>query len=333
MKKVLLGKSQIPLSPITFGAWAIGGWMWGGSEKKDSLRALDACLDHGITSIDTAPIYGFGHSERVVGEAIKGKRDKYEILTKAGMRWENSLGEYFFTTRDNDGKVRDVYKYSGKDSIIAECEDSLKRLGTDYIDLYQIHWPDMTTPIEEPMEAFQILLDQGKIRAAGVSNYSLEQMIKADAAVELSSNQLPYSMVRREIEDDVVPWCLENDCGILAYSPLQRGLLTGKITPEHHFEPGDNRPETPYFKVNNLIMTNKFLDEIKPLAEEKGATLSQLVIAWTLRQPGITVALAGARNEAQVIQNARAAEVVISDEELNMINAKLGALAQELELD
>jgi len=331
MNKVSLGKSKIELSPITFGAWAIGGWMWGGSDKKDSLRALDACLDHGITSIDTAPIYGFGQSESIVGEAMKGKRDQYEILTKAGMRWENSLGEYYFTTKDNEGKIRDVYKYSGKDSIIAECEDSLRRLGTDYIDLYQIHWPDLTTPIEEPMEAFQILLDQGKIRAAGVSNYSLEQLQLAAATIELSSNQLPYSMVRREIEDEIVPWCLDNNCGILAYSPLQRGLLTGKITPGYHFAPGDSRPETPQFKTDNLVLTNKFLEEIRPLAEDKGATLSQLVIAWTLHQPGITVALVGARNEYQVTQNAGAAEVMLSDAELGLINKKLEVLHGDLD--
>ncbi len=333
MKKNPLGKSKLLVSPITFGAWAIGGWMWGGSEKKDSIRALHACLDHGITSIDTAPIYGFGQSEQIVGEAIKGKRDQYEIMTKAGMRWKNTLGEYFFTTTDNDGKQREVYNYSGRDSIIAECEDSLRRLGTDYIDLYQIHYPDITTSIEEPMEAFQTLLDQGKIRAAGVSNYSLDQMKLADGAVLLSSNQLPYSMVRREIEEDIVPWCLENSCGILAYSPLQRGLLTGKITADHSFAPGDTRPDTPHYKRDNLVKINQFLDDIRPLAEEKGATLSQLVIAWTLRQPGITVALVGARNETQVIENAGAASVELSESEVGMINAKLETLKPKLEIE
>jgi aryl-alcohol dehydrogenase-like predicted oxidoreductase len=332
MKKNALGKSKLQLSPITFGAWAIGGWMWGGAEKKDSLRALQACLDYGITSIDTAPIYGFGQSEQIVGEAIKGKRDQYEILTKAGMRWEKSHGEYFFTTQDNHGKRREVYKYSGRDSIIAECEESLKRLGTDYIDLYQIHWPDNTTPIEEPMEAFQMLIDQGKIRAAGVSNYSLDQLKLADAAVFLSSIQVPYSMVRREIEKDVVPWCIENDCGILAYSPLQRGLLTGKITPDYSFSPGDSRPDTPHFKRDNLVKTNLFLDEIRPLAEEREATLSQLVIAWTLRQTGITVALVGARDEAQVKENAGAADVELSAEEVTRINAKLKTLIDQLDV-
>jgi len=330
MEKRALGKSGLLVSPLAFGAWAIGGWMWGGADKKDSLRAIHACLEHGISSLDTAPIYGFGHSEKLVGEAIKGKRDSYEILTKAGMRWEGTKGEYFFTTNDNSGIQRDIYVYSGRESIIAECEESLRNLGTDYIDLYQIHWPDPSTPIEEAMEAFRILMDQGKIRAAGVSNYSVEQMEQASSVVDLSSNQVPYSMVRREIEKDVVPWCLENDCGILAYSPLQRGLLTGKITPDYPFAPGDSRPETPHFKMNNLIQTNKFLDQITPLAREKGATLSQLVIAWTLRQPGITVALVGARTADQVIQNAGALEVQLSDDDVDSINQKLNKLQLEL---
>ena len=331
MEKRALGKSALPVSPIAFGAWAIGGWMWGGADKKDAIRAIHACLDLGVTSLDTAPIYGFGQSEEIVGEAIKGKRDSYEILTKCGMRWEGTKGDYFFTTNDNSGVQRDIHTYSGRDSIIAECEDSLRRLGTDYIDLYQVHWPDSTTPIEEAMEAFHTLLEQGKIRAAGVSNYSVEQMEQASSVVELSSNQVPYSMVRRDIEQDVLPWCMDHDCGILAYSPLQRGLLTGKITPDYPFAPGDNRPETPHFKINNLIRTNKFLDKIRPLAEEKGATLSQLVIAWTLCQPGITVALVGARTEEQVKQNAGALEVQLSADEVNMINQKLEKLKLDLE--
>jgi aryl-alcohol dehydrogenase-like predicted oxidoreductase len=331
MKKRLLGKSALPVSPIVLGAWAIGGWMWGGSRKKDSIRAIHASLELGITSVDTAPIYGFGHSEEVVGEAIKGKRDRYEILTKAGMRWEGTRGEYFFTTNDNSGVQRDIYKYSGRESLIAECEDSLKRLGTDYIDLYQIHWPDHTTPVEEAMEAFRILMEQGKIRAAGVSNYSVEQMQRASTVLDLSSNQVPYSMVRREIEADVVPWCLENNCGILAYSPLQRGLLTGKITPDYPFAPGDNRPETPHFRINNLIRINQFLEKIKPMAREKNCTLSQLVIAWTLCQPGITVALVGARTEEQVRQNAGALKVKIADDELDRINRQLDELDLDLE--
>ncbi len=314
---------------MVLGAWAIGGWMWGGADRKESVKALHACLDHGISSIDTAPIYGFGLSEEVVGEAIKGNRDRYEILTKAGMRWGSNRGVHFFSTRDNEGNTREVYKYSARESVINECEESLRRLGTDYIDLYQIHWPDESTPIGETMEALQYLMDQGKIRAAGVSNYSASQMEEASASIQLSSNQVPFSMVRREIEEVVVPWCLRNECGILAYSPLQRGLLTGKITPEYPFAPGDSRPELPHFKINNLIKTNQFLDSIKPIAEEKGAVISQLVIQWTLQRPGITAALVGARNEAQVAQNAGAASLELSADELERINQAL----ERLELD
>ena len=155
-------------------------------------------------------------------------------------------------------------------------------------------------------------------------------MQKAAGVMELNTNQMPYSRVRREIEDDIVPWCIENDCGILAYSPLQRGLLTGKITLDYPFAPGDSRPELPHFKINNLIKTNQFLDEIRPLAEEKGATLSQLVIQWTLRQPGITVALVGARDEAQVKLNAGALQVALSEADLNFINEKLLTLNLDL---
>ncbi|HER09087.1 MAG TPA: aldo/keto reductase [Bacteroides sp.] len=330
MDKRKLGKSGLEVSPIALGAWAIGGWMWGGSDRKDSMNAIHACLDLGITSIDTAPVYGFGHSEKIVGEAVRGKRDRYEIFTKAGMRWEGTRGAYYFSLEDRDGNLRDIYKYSGKESIIRECEESLTRLGTDYIDLYQIHWPDPTTPIEEPMEAFRLLLEQGKIRAAGVSNYSVEELERATRVVELASNQVPYSMVRREIEHELVPWCIANQCGILAYSPLQRGLLTGKITPDYPFRPGDSRPETPHFRMNNLIKINQFLDAIKPLAKSRNATLSQLVIRWTLQQPGIDAVLVGARDRRQVKENAGAASLLLSEGELRFIEKELDTLHLDL---
>ena len=330
MEKRKLGKSDVDVSILAFGAWAIGGWQWGGADYADSIKAIHASLDLGITSIDTAPVYGFGYSEKVVGDAIKGNRDKYQLLTKFGMRWDTSSGEYFFTTKDSDGNELNLHKYSGKESIISECEASLKRLGTDYIDLYQIHWPDQTTPINETMEAVQRLLEQGKIRAAGVSNYSAEQMKEAAESITLSSNQLPYSMVRREIEEDIVPWCLENDCSILAYSPLQRGLLTGKITPAYPFNQGDSRPETPHFKINNIIKTNTLLDKIRPIAEQKDATLAQLVLKWTTLQPGITVALAGGRNAIQVKENAEAMKLEITDDEMGFINKELSNLDLEI---
>jgi aryl-alcohol dehydrogenase-like predicted oxidoreductase len=329
MKKRKLGKSDVEVSSVAFGAWAIGGWMWGGTDRKESIRAIHACQEHGITTIDTAPIYGFGLSEEIVGEAVRGNRGRYEILTKAGMRWEDTKGVHYFTTRNNEGITKEVYKYSGKESVIRECEESLKRMGIETIDLYQIHWPDESTPVEETMEALQLLMDQGKIRAAGVSNYSVEQISRASGVIDLSSNQVPYSMVRRDIEAQLVPWCVENNCGILAYSPLQRGLLSGKITPETQFSPGDSRPDMPHFRIDNIIKTNQFLDSIKPIADEKGATLSQLVIRWTLERPGISAALVGARNEKQVEENAGAAGVSLSPEETDRINAAL----DELELD
>ncbi|MBD2752065.1 aldo/keto reductase [Spirosoma validum] len=324
-----LGDSDLQISAITFGAWAVGGWMWGGTERKDAINAIKASYDLGVTSIDTAPVYGQGDSEEIVGEAIKGiPRDKVQILTKYGMRWDLTKGDFGFKSQDNAGNPIDVYKYSGKESIIKECEDSLKRLGTDYIDLYQMHWPDKTTPIEESMEAILRLIEQGKIRQAGVSNYTAEQMQRAEKVVKLASNQVPFSMLNQSIDETLVPYCLENSKGILAYSPMERGLLTGKIKPDHQFAEGDHRTNYRFFKRENIIQADNLLDKLKPLANEKNASLSQLVIRWTIEQPGITAALVGARNEEQAIQNAKAINVTLSDDELAFIDQHL----QELEL-
>jgi aryl-alcohol dehydrogenase-like predicted oxidoreductase len=329
MKKVQLGRSDVYVTPVTFGAWAIGGWMWGGADEKDAIEALETSLDLGISSIDTAPVYGFGQSEELVGKAIRGKRDKVEILTKYGLKWQGEQGEFYFDTVHNDGRPVKIYKYASRDSVIAECEDSLRRLNTDFIDLFQIHWPDATTPIDETMEAVERLIEQGKVRAAGVCNYDATLARKANENIRLASDQVPYSMVRRDIEEDLVPWCREENVSILAYSPLQRGLLTGKITEDYEFGEGDNRPDTPYFQSGNISKVNAFLDEIRPIADGKNATLSQLVLAWTIAQPGITVALAGARNRKQVEDNAGAMELKLSRKEVEEITAKL----DQLELD
>lgn len=285
-----LGTSDLSVSVVTFGAWAAGGWMWGGTERKDAVQAIKASYDLGVTSIDTAPIYGQGTSEEIVGEAIRElPRDKVQILTKYGMRWDVAKGDFGFKSKNNEGKDIDVYKYAGRESIIKECEDSLRRLKTDYIDLYQIHWPDVTTPIEETMETVAQLIKEGKVRHAGVCNYNVAQMQEAEKAVQLVSNQVPYSMVKRDIEEDVVPYCLENDKAILAYSPLERGLLTGKMKPGHQFGEGDHRANLYFFQDENLKRTNAFLQKIKPLADDKKASLAQLVIRWTVEQPGITI--------------------------------------------
>lgn len=322
-----IGQSEVRASAITFGAWAIGGWMWGGADRSDALDAIRASYDLGVTTIDTAPVYGQGLSEEIVGEALKGmQRDKVQVFTKFGMRWDLKKGDFALASKDNDGNDIDIYKYAGRESVILECENCLRRLGTDYIDLFQQHWPDTTTPIEETMEALEQLLRQGKIRAAGVCNYNVEQMKRAEAVLPLASNQVPYSMVLRNIEKEVVPYCIEHGKSVIAYSPLQRGLLTGKIKPGHIFGEGDTREGSRFYSDENIVRINAFLEKIKPIADQKNASLAQLVIAWTIRQPGITVALVGARNAEQAIQNAHAADVKLDAEDITSINAALEEL-------
>ncbi|GAB2686096.1 aldo/keto reductase [Mucilaginibacter koreensis] len=319
-----LGETNLKLSAITFGAWAAGGWMWGGNDDKEAIEAMKAAYDLGVTSIDTAAIYGQGKSEELVGEAIKDiPRDKVQILTKFGMRWDLAKGDFAMHSKDNSGKEIDIYKYAGRDSVILECENSLKRLGTDYIDLYQLHWPDTSTPIDETMEALLRLKEQGKILEAGVSNYNVAQMQQAEQTIKLASNQVPYSMVNRSIEQELIPYCLEHNKGILAYSPMERGLLTGKIKPGHKFNEGDHRAGVKYFKEENLNRVNDFLNRIKPIADDKQVSLGQLVLRWTMDQPGITIALAGARNAEQSTQNAKAADIKISQDEMETINRYL----------
>ncbi|MCO5950751.1 aldo/keto reductase [Mucilaginibacter flavidus] len=327
MKYRKLGNTDLQLSEVTFGAWAAGGWMWGGTERKDAINAIRTAYSLGVTSIDTAPIYGQGTSEEIVGEAMKGvSRHSFQILTKYGMRWDLKKGDFAFSSKNNSGKAIDIYKYAGRESIIKECEDSLKRLGTDYIDLYQIHWPDTTTPIEESMEAVTRLIEQGKVRHAGVCNYDARQLEEAAKYIPLVSDQVPYSMVKRDIETALIPYCIENKKSILAYSPLERGLLTGKMLPGYKFSEGDHRRQVRFFKDENLKRTSEFLNRIKPVADEKHITLGQLVILWTLAQPGITIALVGARNAEQAIENAKAINSSLTEEEVKLISEHLAAL-------
>lgn len=322
-----LGETNLQLSAITFGAWAIGGWMWGGADRKDAVKAIQASYEAGVTSIDTAPAYGQGLSEEIVAEAIQSiPREKVQLLTKFGLRWDVKEGEFFFKSKDNAGNEIDMYKLASKASVIKECEDCLRRLKTDYIDLFQIHWADATTPIAETMEALALLKQQGKIREAGVCNYSVEQMKEAAKTFSLASDQVPYSMVFRDIEKELVPYVLEHKKSIIAYSPLQRGLLTGKIKPGHQFNEGDTREGNRFYTEENIIKVNAFLDTLKPLAEAKQASLAQLVLRWTIEQPAITVALAGARNAEQAVQNARAIEVKLSKEEIGFINKQIATL-------
>ncbi|HNX54802.1 MAG TPA: aldo/keto reductase [Prolixibacteraceae bacterium] len=326
-----LGQSDLEVSVVTFGAWAAGGWMWGGTERTEAVKAIRAGFDFGVTSIDTAPVYGQGLSEEIVGEAIKGMpRDKVQILTKYGLSWSDTKGAFFFHSTNNEGKPLEIYRYAGKAAVKKECEASLKRLGTDYIDLLQIHWADPTTPVQETMEAVSELIQEGKVRYAGVCNYDLALMKEAANYINLVSDQVPYSMVKRDIEDDLVPYLIEKKQSVLAYSPLQRGLLAGKIKPGHQFSDGDTRADLPYYSNKNILRTNTFLDKLKPLAAAKNATLGQLVIRWTVDQPGITIALVGARNAAQALENAKAAQISLNKDEIEFINAELAKLKLEL---
>ncbi|GJN62689.1 aldo/keto reductase [Elizabethkingia anophelis] len=322
-----LGNTDLELSAITYGAFAIGGNMWGGNEKKDSIASVRASIDNGVTTLDTAPFYGFGLSEEMIGEAIKGfDRSKIQLLTKFGLVWDGSnqgKGEFFFDAEEA-GKTIPVYKYASKTSVIKEVEDSLKRLQTDYIDLLQIHWPDATTPISETMEALEILLQQGKIRAAGVSNYSVEQVAEARQSLNIASNQIGYSMLNRGVENDLVPYALENDLGIIVYSPMERGLLTGKYFKDGKLKDNDHR--NGYFQQFDLEKVKTFLETITPIAEDKNATLSQLVLRWTSLQPAITVVLAGARNAEQAAANAKAMDINLTAEELAFINTELSKI-------
>ncbi|MBV4359219.1 aldo/keto reductase [Pinibacter aurantiacus] len=319
-----LGDTDLKLSVITHGAFAIGGNMWGGNDKQDSIASIHASLDHGVTTIDTAPFYGFGLSEEMIGEAIKGKdRSNIQLLTKFGLVWDgsnNGKGEFFFDATD-DGRKIPVFKYASKANIVKEVEESLKRLNTDYIDLLQLHWPDGTTPISETMEALELLIQQGKIRAAGVSNYSVDQMKEASLTIKLASNQVAYSMLNRAIENELVPYSLQTNTGIIAYSPMERGLLTGKYFKEGKLKEDDHR--NGYFSQFDLQKVQAFLQAIEPIAEKKNATLSQLVLRWTTLQPGISVVLAGARNAAQAIENAKAVDIDLTTDELQFINAAL----------
>lgn len=319
-----LGNSSVRVTPLAFGAWAIGGWMWGGAEEKESLRAIRAAFEHGMTTIDTAPAYGFGKSEELVARAMQGvPRDRYQILTKYGMNWQTHEGDFHFDTVDNEGQPVKMYKYAAKGKVRQDCEDSLRRLKTDFIDLFQIHWPDATTPISETMEEVGKLISEGKVRAAGVCNYSAEQVEEALKTIPIVSNQVPYSMVNRGIEKEVVPQALKRGIAILPYSPLQRGLLTGKITRDYPFAEGDSRPKTRFYKGENIDSINAMLRRIKPLADKYGKSLSQLVINWTASQPAVACVLVGARNEKQVEDNAKAIDFHLSPAELEQINREI----------
>ena len=295
-----LGNSGIRISPVLMGTWQAGKAMWTGIDDNETQKAIRAAFDAGINSFDTAEVYGNGHSERILGKALSGVRDKAVVATKV---FSNHL------------------KY---DQVIKACERSLKNLQTDYIDLYQVHWPPgsfghAAVPMEEIMKAFGDLRSQGKIRAIGVSNFNRQQMEAAAECTQIASLQPPYSLFWRHVENDAAAYCRENGLSILAYSPMAQGLLTGKFGAAHRFEKGDHRSSNRLFQPPLFQRVQTALERLRPIAESKKVTLGQLALAWVISQPS-THAIAGARNPQQAIENAAAARVRLSAEDLHLLD-------------
>ncbi len=324
MLKRSLGKSGIEASAVAFGAWAIGGWKWGGSDDNEAVRAIHAAIDQGIDFIDTAPIYGFGHSEEVVGRAIADRRDKVVLASKCGMRWDAKVGRYFFSHQMDTPagpKPVDIHVYLDPESIRNEIETSLKRLQTDCIDLMQTHWQErLNTPIEDTMAMLMQLQDQGKIRAIGVCNANPEEMEAYEAVGSLASDQEKFSMLDMPHAAEQRSYVQKKGLAFLAYSPIGQGLLTGKVRPDREFNPGDQRLDNPRFSTENRKKILSMLNEFAPVAEAHKVSLAQLAIAWTFHQPGCTHVLAGARNVEQVAENAKAGDVKLSADDLKLMD-------------
>ena len=286
MEQIKIGASGLESSRIGLGTWAIGGWMWGGTDEAQSIATIRAAVEKGITLIDTAPIYGFGRSEEIVGKAIDeaGLRDRVLIATKCGLNWKGDV----------------IFRDSRPERIRQEVEDSLRRLRTDHIDLYQVHWPDMETPFEETARVLEALREAGKIGAIGVSNYSPVQMESFRAAARLDAVQPPYNLFEREIEADVLPYASATNVTLLCYGALCRGLLSGRIGAETRFEGDDLRRYDPKFQPGRRGQYLAAVQALQKLAHERfGKSLLALAVRWVLDQ-GPTIALWGARRPDQL---------------------------------
>ena len=321
-----LGHTGIVASAVGLGTWAIGGWMWGGADAVQSVAAIQASVDEGVTLIDTAPAYGRGVAEEIVGRALKGRRGKVVLATKCGLVWHTQQGNHFF---DVDGQP--VHRYLGSDGIVHEVEHSLRRLDTDYVDHYITHWQDPTTPIEDTMEALERLKTAGKIRSIGASNTSPEDLAAYVAAGGLDAIQEEYSMVKRDIESTLLPICREHGVSTLSYSSLGLGLLTGKIGPDRAFAGDDLRRDNPRFSAANRAKVARLMSAIAPICETHDASSAQVVVAWTLQQPGITFSLCGARSPDQARENARAGRIALSAEDLETITASAAAHLRDMD--
>ena len=290
MEKRPFGDSGLQVSVIALGAWAMGGTVetWGHVDDRESIAAIDQALDCGVNLIDTAPIYGLGHSEEVVGRAMQGRRQEVLIATKCGLLFPKSKDQL-------------PPRCLAPASVLRECEESLRRLRTDVIDLYQCHWPDPETPIRETMEALTNLLEQGKIRAIGVSNFSCEQIAAAREFGPIHAVQPPFSMINRRAADDLLPYCRAHGIAAFPYSPLEKGLLTGKFGPENTFK--DIRTRDPEFIGRRYRDNLKLVAQLAEVAADLGKTMAQLAIQWVVAQPAVTAPIVGAKRPSQVLEN------------------------------
>ena len=282
---------DLEVSVIGYGAWGIGGApFWKNEGDKKSIDSIKASFDQGINIFDTAPVYGFGHSEKLIGEALKPVRENVILATKCGLRWDKE-------------SLSALRKDASRKSILEEIDQSLKRLGTDWIDLYQVHWPDVETSHQETMETLLEIQEQGKIRSIGVSNYSAVQIKECSQYAKIISLQPEYSLLAREIEKETAPLCIENNIGIIAYSPLSSGVLTGKYDKNTKFKDWRGKGIIGTFSGEGYTKNISKVDLLKVIALKEGKTCGQMAINWVLRQPGLTTALVGVKNQVQMEEN------------------------------
>jgi aryl-alcohol dehydrogenase-like predicted oxidoreductase len=312
MEKRQLGNTDMQITPIGFGTWAIGGggWKfgWGPQDDKQSIEAINRAIDLGMNWIDTAAVYGLGHAEEVVEQALRGRSDKPYIFTKCSLVWDDQ---------------RNISNNQRASSIRREVEDSLRRLKVDVIDLYQVHWPFPDEQIEEGWTTMAELKEEGKVRHIGVSNYNVEQMRRAQAIAPIATQQPPYSLIKRDIEGAILDYCAANNIGVIVYAPMQSGLLTGKMTPERvaNMPEDDWRRSSPDFQEPQLSKNLKLVDLLRDIGNRHGRSPGEVAIAWTLRQPAVTGAIVGGRNAEQVDGIIGAGEFRLSKDEIDEIES------------
>ncbi len=313
MQKRRLGTTDLKLTTVGLGTWAMGGpWEfgWGPQDDGEAIGAVLAAMEAGINWIDTAPAYGLGHSEELIAQALKQSNFKPLIATKCGILWNEK---------------RQKITCLKKESIRQECINSLKRLNIEVIDLYQMHWPDPNEDVEEAWEEMLKLLDEGKVRYLGVSNFNIEQLERVRKMGKVSSSQPPYSMLNRKVEDELLDYCAKNKIGVVAYSPMQRGLLTGKFSKDYlkTLAPDDHRLRSPDFQEPRFSAAIELVERLKKIAERNGKTCSQLAISWVLRKPEVTAAIVGARKPKQIIETAPASNWNLSKDDIEEIEILL----------